>query len=562
MMKVLLVDDEPGLLELSEIYLEKDKDVEVETASSARDALDLLKDGDYDAIVSDYQMPETDGIEFLKAVRSQGNVIPFVLFTGKGREEVVIEALNSGADFYVKKGGDPRSQFAELANMVRQAVARRQAEETLRKSEERYRTTLDNMLEGCQIIDRNWRYVYVNNAAARHGRRLKAELLGRTMMEVYPGIENTEMFIALRECMEQKVRCRMENEFKYPDGSVGWFELSMEPVSEGVFVLSIEISERKMAEEMLQESEKHFRSLIENASDVIAVVDNLGYIKFMSPAVGPMLGYDPAELVGKNLGEIVHPDDMEHSMTRIRRVAKGEVNRGWIELRLRRKDGSWCPIEAVGSASGDAVADRRDVVINARDITERKNATLRLEHLNKVLRAIHNVNVLIIRERDRDRLLQGVVDTLVEKRGFYAAWILLFDDSGRPSKTFGAGLGERTQILASLPKRGLVPGCIPKAMDGEDIVIGNADDSICRDCLMAMPNPGRAIITARLSHRGRLFGLMHVSLPAVVADLEDKMLMEELAGDVAYALHNIATEEAMPDGVRPSFASDSRMSRA
>ena len=59
----------------------------------------------YDAIISDYQIPDMDGIEFLKKVRSSGNSIPFIIFTGKGREEVVIEALNAGADFYLQKGG-------------------------------------------------------------------------------------------------------------------------------------------------------------------------------------------------------------------------------------------------------------------------------------------------------------------------------------------------------------------------------------------------------------------------------------------------------------------------
>jgi DNA-binding response OmpR family regulator len=76
----------------------------------------------YDVIVADYLMPEMDGIEFLKGLRASGCTIPFIIFTGKGREDVAIEALNSGADFYLQKGGNPRSQFAELGNMIRQAA--------------------------------------------------------------------------------------------------------------------------------------------------------------------------------------------------------------------------------------------------------------------------------------------------------------------------------------------------------------------------------------------------------------------------------------------------------
>jgi len=79
----------------------------------------------YDAIVSDYQMPEMDGIEFLKTVRGSGSDMPFIIFTGKGREDVVIEAINNGADFYLQKGGNPKAQFAELSHKIKHAVRER-----------------------------------------------------------------------------------------------------------------------------------------------------------------------------------------------------------------------------------------------------------------------------------------------------------------------------------------------------------------------------------------------------------------------------------------------------
>lgn len=145
------------------------------------------------------------------------------------------------------------SQVRARTKELREEIShRRKVEKALRKSEKQYRTTLDSMLEGCQIIDSDWRYVYLNDIAAGHGRRPKKELIGRTMMEAYPGIEKTEMFKQLKRCMEKRVSHRMENEFTYPDGSKGWFELSFEPVSEGVFILSIDITERKKAEETLR----------------------------------------------------------------------------------------------------------------------------------------------------------------------------------------------------------------------------------------------------------------------------------------------------------------------
>jgi len=119
----------------------------VDTADSAACALDSLKVREYDVIVSDYQMPGKDGIQLLKEIRSTGNMIPFILFTGKGREEVAKEALNNGADFYLQKGGDPTSQFAELANMIMQAHSRKKGEQTLRISEERYRSLFENSID-------------------------------------------------------------------------------------------------------------------------------------------------------------------------------------------------------------------------------------------------------------------------------------------------------------------------------------------------------------------------------------------------------------------------------
>ena len=115
---ILYVDDETPFLEMVKLFLEKDGNFNIHVFDSARLALEALESRKFDAIVSDYLMPETDGIEFLKALRKSGDRTPFILLTGKGREEVAIEALNSGADYYLNKGGDPKSQFAELRNMI------------------------------------------------------------------------------------------------------------------------------------------------------------------------------------------------------------------------------------------------------------------------------------------------------------------------------------------------------------------------------------------------------------------------------------------------------------
>jgi len=149
---ILYVDDSPSLLDIGKVFLEEDRSFTVETSLSAPDALSRLSSRKYDAIVSDYQMPAMDGIAFLKALRAQGDTTPFIIFTGRGREEVVIEALNSGADFYLQKGGDPVSQFAELKHKILHAISQKRAHMALKKSERDYRHLIEHAGEGIFVI--------------------------------------------------------------------------------------------------------------------------------------------------------------------------------------------------------------------------------------------------------------------------------------------------------------------------------------------------------------------------------------------------------------------------
>jgi PAS domain S-box-containing protein len=164
MFSVLYVDDENDLLELGKLFLEQSPEFHVDIASSAKEALESLSVRSYNAIVSDYQMPEIDGIAFLKLVRRKYGNIPFILFTGRGREEIVIEAINNGADFYLQKGGDVRSQFAELSHKIRQAVARWQAEYSLIDSEKRLTDIINFLPDATLAINRQGVIIAWNRA--------------------------------------------------------------------------------------------------------------------------------------------------------------------------------------------------------------------------------------------------------------------------------------------------------------------------------------------------------------------------------------------------------------
>jgi|GEM_PF-3498023 len=141
--RLLYVDDEASCLKLVKIFLEETDEFAVDTAGSVKEAIKKLASGHYDALISDYSMPETDGLEFLHMVREKDDSIPFILFSGRSREEVVIEAYNGGASFFVQKGDDLDPQFIELAHKVRQAVARHKAEEDLRTRDLQARMAVD-----------------------------------------------------------------------------------------------------------------------------------------------------------------------------------------------------------------------------------------------------------------------------------------------------------------------------------------------------------------------------------------------------------------------------------
>jgi len=121
------------------------------------------------------------------------------------------------------------------------------------------RDVLDSLLEGCQVIGFDYRYLYVNDTVVAQGRQSREQLLGRRMRECYPGIEATPMFTTLRRCMTERKYDRMENEFDFPDGSKGWFELRFIPVPEGTCILSLDITGEKRSAAALARTEEQLR---------------------------------------------------------------------------------------------------------------------------------------------------------------------------------------------------------------------------------------------------------------------------------------------------------------
>ncbi|MBE0682158.1 MAG: PAS domain-containing protein [Anaerolineales bacterium] len=308
-----------------------------------------------------------------------------------GKVTGLLNLFASDIDFFMAK--EEQKLLEEMSMDISFALdtmqleaERKQAERELVESERRYHQVLDNMMEGCQIIDHEWRYVYINDALEKHSRAKRSDLLGRTMMEAYPGIENTDFFVVLRQCMERRISTRVDNKFIFPDGSVGWFELSIQPFEDGVFILSTEITERKRAETRLLESEERFHQLADNIEETFWIYDPIEKKEdFISPAV-EKIWMLPAQAFFETpslFTDTIVPADRPFVLEAMERQALGEKTD--LQYRISCPDGSirWVWDRAFPVFDNHGKVMRVAGIVA--DITEIKNTEMELLELNQNL---------------------------------------------------------------------------------------------------------------------------------------------------------------------------------
>lgn len=313
--RILHVDDEPELLKVTKQCLEMHF-IKVKTAQSVDVALRALKEESFDAIISDFQMPGKDGLKFLDRLRQTGSRIPFILFTEKGSKDVVVRALNLGADLFVDKSGNPETVFLELAHGIHRVVARERTENALKESEETWKSLAEkspNMI----FVARGDRIIYANEKCA--------EIVGYTRERLYSPSFDFFVLIAPehRDLMKQNFEKHSEGEEIEPseytlvtkDGRRVAVVISSKLVKyegqKAILGVVTDIANRKCSEDALRESEKRFRNIADVAGDWIWELDSEGRYTYSNYAVKNVLGYAPEEVLGKYFYGFFPPEKQE-----------------------------------------------------------------------------------------------------------------------------------------------------------------------------------------------------------------------------------------------------------
>ena len=459
MISVLYVDDEPALLEIGKTFLERSGSITVETTNSAADARVRLAECCYDVIISDYQMPVTNGIELLKYIRTSHGDLPFILFTGRGREEVVIEALNLGADFYLQKGGSPAPQFAELEHKIRQAFHQKQSERRITESEERYRTLFEKASDAIFLMDGGV-YIDCNKKALEFFGCTREDLIGSHPCDLSPafqsdGVSSAEKSRKLLQVAAGGTPRLFDWRHHRLDGSEFDVEISLTRLDvKGrnlLIAIMRDVHERKQVECALRESAQLMTNIISFQPDATFAINSDGRVIAWNRAMEKLTGISADAIIGKG--------DYEYSLP-----IYGERRPILIDLILSRDDTTdsyYTKIEekgtnltsevfAPGLYSGrgahlwftaSPLIDSHGRVIGAiesiRDITERKTRENELRASYEQIAAMeeelrNNFEELAARER-------VVTESEANYRALFSAMVeghalneLVYDENGMP----------------------------------------------------------------------------------------------------------------------------------
>ncbi|NLV27192.1 MAG: PAS domain S-box protein [Methanomicrobiales archaeon] len=414
---ILYVDDESDLLMIAKIFLERTGTYRVDTLTSAKKALESSLLHTYDAIVSDFLMPGMDGIEFLKEVRKQSEDIPFILFTGRGREEIVIEAINNGADFYIQKGGDPQSQFAELSHKISQAVRRRQAEEelqihlekltslndALQASEQKFRSIIETSPDMIWDTDLSGTFLYMSHRSTEILGYSPEEMVGTSVLSYLPSEDAEQVKTHLIEGISRGAGLvSFDITAIHKDGSHrvlnirSYIQLDSDGNHIGFRGVTTDVTDRFNFLKSLHESEEKFRFLTEVIQDIVYMCDNQGIITHISPQIS-RYGYTPEEVISRPITDFILQEDLPDVMADLEKTLTTRVPTMTL-FQIVDKAGNLHWVEDNGAIVVDSSGTVTGISGTIRDVTERKRLEEAvMESENKYLRLTENAQDLIYR---------------------------------------------------------------------------------------------------------------------------------------------------------------------
>jgi PAS domain S-box-containing protein len=348
--RVLLVDDELDLAEVSQRILESKYDMDVSIAGSALEGLELLWKGSYDAIVSDYQMPVMNGIEFLRRVRAEHGSMPFILFTGKGRESVVIEALNSGADGYLQKGGEVKSQFAELAHKLETAIGRRRTEAELQEIQERYHALFESSMDCVYVHDLQGHFLDANSAALSLLGYKREEIVGRNLLEILAEGQAELVKEAISGIIRDGSHVGLhEFRLRRKDGGLVDVEVKAALIKHegrpfGIFGIARDVTERKRIDEAFAQESTLLNAIFNSVPGMIYLYDDQGRLERWNRNHELMTGYSAEELKGMSLLDWYKGDLRSQKAVQDGVASVMKNGFGMAEADLQKKDGSTIPM--------------------------------------------------------------------------------------------------------------------------------------------------------------------------------------------------------------------------
>lgn len=382
--RVLHAEDDDGFADLTEAFLRRLLDEPTVTrAADGHEALERLDDGDFDCVISDFDMPGMTGLELLKTVRETHSLLPFILYTGKGTEEVASEAISAGVSDYLQKGGT--ESFELLANRVEHAVDEYRTRFFEEVTHQSPLDLVERITDAVLALDEDWTITYLNEAASAEFMQPKDELLDENLWEAFPEATETPVYEHYRDAVADAEARTVEY---YYEPWETWYREHLYPSDTGLTVIFHDITESKRRERELERTRERTEIALRHTDSVIFEIEGEtgevtrhgGYQRYfdLEPAATPT--------VEAHLEAAVHPEDRDRFWDFYRALLAGDRDEGTLVYRTNpHAGGEQCWIEDSVVASGEP-GDDRHVVGVAHDVTDREQAQselVRQEHLTR-----------------------------------------------------------------------------------------------------------------------------------------------------------------------------------